>query len=107
MHFLSLSFIFSLFHQDSWYYNYFQAVCLNVKLNHAKFLTEKYTIAVACSTINNCMFKVNNRNTIKQVTVKTPERHQLQSQWFPGVFIVNVEYISHLVLVFILLTFSR
>ena len=47
------------------------------------------------------------KQTIKQGTVKTPERHQLQRQWFPGVFIVNVEYISHLVLVFKLLTFSR
>ena len=32
----------SLFHQDSWYYNYFQAVCLNAKIIYAKFVTEKY-----------------------------------------------------------------
>ena len=34
--------MFSLFQQDSWYYNYSQAVCLNAKIIHAKFVTEKY-----------------------------------------------------------------
>ena len=38
------------------------------------------------------------------LTIKTPERRQLRRS---GVFIVNFEHISHLALVFLLLTFSR
>ena len=38
------------------------------------------------------------------LTIKTPERRQLRRS---GVFIVNFEHISNLVLVFLLLTFSR
>ena len=56
------------------------------------------------------MFKVKNRNTrprceiCSKLTVKTPE----QSHWrCSGVFIVNFEHTSHLVLVFLLLTLSR
>ena len=52
------------------------------------------------------MFKVNNRNTgtrcesCPKLTIKIPER----SQWRRyGVFIVNFEHISDLVLVFLLL----
>ena len=53
------------------------------------------------------MFKVNNRNTrtrcdiYSKLTIKTPERHQWSGS---GVFIVNFEHISYLVLVFLLLT---
>ena len=56
------------------------------------------------------LFKVNNRNTrsnceiCSKLTVKTTkQRHWRRS----GVFIVNFEHISHLVLVFLLLTFNR
>ena len=56
------------------------------------------------------MFKVNNRNTrtgceiCSKLTIKIPE----QRQWCrSGIFIVNFERTSHLVLVFLLLTFSR
>ena len=55
-------------------------------------------------------FKVNNRNTrtrceiCSKLTINTPERHQWRRS---GVFIVNFEHISHLVLVFLLLTLSR
>ena len=58
----------------------------------------------------NYMFKVNNRNTrtrceiCLKLTIKTPERRQWRRS---GVFIVNFEHISHLVLVFLLLTLSR
>ena len=54
--------------------------------------------------------KLNNKNTRKRceicskLTVKTPERRQ----WCrSGFFIVNFEYISHLGLVFLLLTLNR
>ena len=56
------------------------------------------------------MFKVNNRNSRKRceicskLTIKTLERHQWGR---PDVFIVNFEHISHLVLVFLLLTLNR
>ena len=56
------------------------------------------------------MFKVSNRNTrtrseiCSKLTIKTPEqRHWRRS----GVFIVNFEHISHLALLFLLLTLSR
>ena len=56
------------------------------------------------------LFKVNSRNTRKRceicskLTINTPERRQWRRS---GVFIVNFEHISHLVLVFLLLTLSR
>ena len=58
----------------------------------------------------NYMFKVNNRNTrtrceiCSKLTIKVSEkRHWYRS----GVFIVNFEHISQLVLVFLLLTMSK
>ena len=58
----------------------------------------------------NYMFKFNNRNTrtrceiCLKLTIKTPERRQWRRS---GVFIVNFERISHLFLVFLLLTLSK
>ena len=59
---------------------------------------------------SNYKYKVNNRNTrarckiCSKLTLKTPERRQ----WLcSGVFAVKFEHISHLVLVFILVTLSR
>ena len=59
---------------------------------------------------SNYKYKVNNRNTrvrcktCSKLTLKTPERRQ----WLcSGVFVVKFEHISHLVLVFILVTLSR
>ena len=59
---------------------------------------------------DNYMFKLNNKNTrtrceiCSKLTTKTPERRNWRR---PGVFVVNFEHISHLVLVFLLLTLSR
>ena len=56
------------------------------------------------------MFKVNNSNTrtrceiCSKLAIKTPERRQWRRL---GIFIVNFEHISHLVLLFLLLTLSR
>ena len=56
----------------------------------------------------NYMFTVNNRKTrcriCSKLTIKTPERRNWNR---PGVFIVNSEHISHLALLFLLLTLSR
>ena len=58
----------------------------------------------------NYMLKVNNRDTRKiceicsKLTIKTPERCHCRCS---GVFIVNFQHISHLVLVFLLLTLRR
>ena len=56
------------------------------------------------------LFKVNNRNTrtmweiYSRLTIKTPE----QSYWLrSGVFNVNFEQISHIVLMFLLLTLNK
>ena len=54
------------------------------------------------------LFKVNNRNTrtrceiCSKLTIKIPERRRRCS----GIFIINFEHISHLVLVFLLLTWK-
>ena len=60
--------------------------------------------------VGNYMFKVSNRNTrprcevCSKLTINTPEqRHWRRS----CVFIVNFEYISHLVQGFLVLTLSR
>ena len=56
------------------------------------------------------MFKDDNRNTrtkgkiCSKLTIKTPERRHWRRS---GVFIVNFEHISYLVLVFLLSTLSR
>ena len=56
------------------------------------------------STAGNCVFKVNNRNTrtrgeiCSKLTIKIPERGQWRRS---GIFTVNFEHISHLVLVFL------
>ena len=58
----------------------------------------------------NYMFKVNDRNTktrceiCSKLTIKIPERRHWRRS---VIFIINFEYISHLVLVFLLLTLSR
>ena len=55
------------------------------------------------------MFKANNRNTrtrcenCTKLTIKTPKRRQWRRS---GVFIVNFEHISHLPIMFLLLTLS-
>ena len=55
------------------------------------------------------LFKVNNRNIrtrceiYSKITIKTPEGCQWRHS---GVFIVNSEHISHLVLMFLLLTLN-
>ena len=58
----------------------------------------------------NYMFKVNNRNTrtrceiCSNLAMKTPERCLWRHS---GIFIVNFEHISYLILVFVLLTLGR
>ena len=55
------------------------------------------------------LLKVNNRNTrtwceiCSKLTIKTTERRHWRRS---GVFIVNFEYVSHLVLLFLLLTLN-
>ena len=56
------------------------------------------------------LLKVNNRNTrtrceiCSKLTINTPERRHWRRS---GVFIVNFEHISHLALVFLLLTLNK
>ena len=54
----------------------------------------------------NCIFNRNARTRCElcsKLTIKTPERRQWRRS---GVFIVNFEHISHLALVFLLLTLN-
>ena len=58
----------------------------------------------------NYIFKVNNRNTrtrceiCSKLTIKIPERRYWRRS---GIFIVNFDHISYLVVVFLLLTLSK
>ena len=69
----------------------------------------QWLMPVSIMPVNKCLLKVNNRNSRKKCeicsksTKKTPERRHWR---FSGVFIVNFEHISHLVLVFLLLTLN-
>ena len=81
-------------------------------ISDRKFTTSNDMFSAKCKLfyktnkpVGNHMFKVNNKNTrtrcqiCSKLTIKTPERRR--------VFIVNLEHISHFVLVFLLLTLSR
>ena len=73
-------------------------------------ISHKKLVANSLLSIPSIYFlKVNNRNTrtkceiCSKLTIKTPERRH----WRPsGVLIVKFEHISHLVLVFLLLTLN-
>ena len=62
-----------------------------------------------CNLVRIYLLKVNNRNSRKRcekyskLTIKIPERHHWRRS---GVFIVNFERISHLVLLFLMLTLN-
>ena len=63
-----------------------------------------------CYPASNYMFKVSNRNTrirceiCSKLIRKIPERRQWRRS---GIFFINFEHISHLVLVFLLLTLDK
>ena len=70
-------------------------------------LLEKYGIYTSSNPAGINLLKVNNRSTrtrheiCSKLTIKTPERHQLDHS---GAFFVNCKHNSHLVVVFLLLT---
>ena len=84
----------------------------------ANFSTHFYFCAHFCLIMNwyvrypvgNCTFKVNNRSSrtrceiCSKLTIKIPERRHWRRS---GIFIINFEHISHLILVFLVLTLSR
>ena len=91
------------------------AIC---ELVHSALLKQEVGIAFikmalpvnASYPTGNYIFKVNNRNTrtrpeiCSELTIKIPEQRQWRSS---GILIVNIEHISHLLLVFLALTLSR
>ena len=96
--------ILTIFYSSGTYQMYRNAIIYQdiTKKDFAK--CDRYFLA------GNYMLKVNNRNTrtwceiCSKLTTKTTERHH----WLrSGVFIVNLEHISHLVLIFLLLTLCR
>ena len=75
-----------------------------IELKHLRWsFLRKYPVGIY-------LLKVKNRNTrtrceiCLKLTIKTPERRQWRRS---GVFIVNFERISHLVLVLLLLTLNK
>ena len=76
---------------------------------HLILCISNFSVGGYVDAAGNYLFKVNNRNTrtrceiCSKLTIKTPERRHWRRS---GVFIVNFEHISHLVLVF-WLTLSR
>ena len=85
--------------------NYLNGVCLLHKSRFYKILQTAFEIPA-----NIYLFKVNNGNIGKrceicsELTRKKPEQRQGRCS---GVFIVNFEHISHLFLVFLLLTLNK
>ena len=75
------------------------------ELLHKQFKIYRYSFPAGIY-----LLKVNNRNTrtrceiCSKLTINTPERRHWRRS---GVFIVNFEHISHLVLVFLLLTLNK
>ena len=73
-------------------------------------LDVKFLLDVFQNPDGKYMFKVNNRNTrirceiCPKLTIKIPERRHWH---LSGIVVVNFEHISHLALVFLLLTLSR
>ena len=69
---------------------------------HPMWAAEKFPVGIY-------LLKVNNKNTrtrceiCTKLTIKAPERRQWRRS---GVFIINFVHISHLVLVFLLLTLN-
>ena len=69
-----------------------------------------YIFSVGLIPANIYLFKVNDKTTRKaceicsKLIIKTPKRRYWRRS---GVFIINFEHISHLFLVFLLLTFNR
>ena len=70
-------------------------------------VADKFRIVVNYKAADIYLLKINNRNTRCEIclklTIKTPERRHWRRL---GIFIVNFEHISHLVLVFLLLTLN-
>ena len=95
--------------------NVFHQVLLHNHVTHLldKFISKNvynWRIIILSNPADIYLLKVNNRNTrtrceiCSKLTINTPEsRHWRRS----GVFIVNFEHISHLVLVFLLLTWNK
>ena len=82
--------------------------CYRYYVNHEKVIKVKATFKNSLPAAN-YMFKVNKRNTrtrceiCSKLTIKISE----QRQWHrSGIFIVSFEHISHVVLVFLLLTLN-
>ena len=74
------------------------------------YMNRSIIITIFNIPTGNYLFKVNNSNTrtkceiYSKLTIKTPKR----PHWcYSRIFIVNFELISHLVLLFLLLTLSR
>ena len=68
---------------------------------HGKFI-ENVLVQIWKLPAGNYMFKVNNRNTITTCEICSKLIIKIS-----GIFIVNFEHVSHLVLVFLLLTLRR
>ena len=77
--------------------------------NKQKEIRQEWLRRIKRVPVDIYMLKVSNNNTrtrceiCSELRIKTPEHHWRRS----GVFILNFEHISHLVLVFLLLTLNR
>ena len=88
----------------------FYSIVLKTQIVNGCFCRDAYFRKNASDPAGIYLIKVNNRNTrtrceiCSKLIIKTPERRHWRRS---GVFIVNFVHISHLVLVFVLLTLSR
>ena len=96
---LSISYLIFLWVYLTWYFSY-QIACAQTNIKHVcNTYLEHTQLEFTCS-------KLNTRTRCEicsKLTLKIPKRRHWRRS---GVFIVNFEYISHVVLVFLLLTLN-
>ena len=85
--------------------NIYESLLLPILPLHQTKICDWFSFNIFAKYIpaNNCMFKVNNRNSrtrceiCSKLTIKTLERHRWRRHWrCSGVFIANFEHFSHL-----------
>ena len=88
-------------HLISWFENFY----IPVVFNFTTFWFQPFSGYLIRDFDLACIYllKFNNRNTRTVLSIKIPERRHWRRS---GIFVVNIEHISHLVLVFLLLTLN-
>ena len=104
--FILTIFRFSVWIQDSFYIIWDNLICVFWKRNQNIFFIKNVN-AWNLNSAGIHLFKVNNRNSRTRCEICSKLTIKTYQWWRSSVFIVNLEHISHLVLMFLFLTLSR